>query len=94
MVAGPQNRGGRVLIIKKSGIKYHYTHIYTASSFENGDLSRRVPRKVHINTASKDREKPFQKKVAQILVADKQQQQQHARNKFTIISLDNHSSLL
>ena len=28
------------LIIKKSGIKYHYTHIYTAS-FENGDSNRR-----------------------------------------------------
>ena len=25
---GPQNRGGRVNHIKKSGIKYHYTHIY------------------------------------------------------------------
>ena len=28
------------LIIKKSGIKYHYTHIYHVF-FENGDLNRR-----------------------------------------------------
>ena len=32
------------LIIKKSGIKYHYTHIYPIS-FENGALSRRFQEK-------------------------------------------------
>jgi len=32
------------LIIKKNGIKYHYTHIYPVS-FENGALNRRFQEK-------------------------------------------------
>jgi putative transposase len=29
------------LIIKKNGIKYHYTRTYTVVSFENGDSNRK-----------------------------------------------------
>ncbi|HEY6534453.1 MAG TPA: helix-turn-helix domain-containing protein [Candidatus Nitrosocosmicus sp.] len=38
------------LIIKKSGIKYHYTHIYCI--LRKWGFKQKVPRKVHVNTAS------------------------------------------
>jgi transposase len=40
IMAGPQNRGGRVNHIKKSGIRYHHVHIYR-TSFENGVSNKR-----------------------------------------------------
>ena len=71
------------LIIKKSGIKYHYTHIYPVF-FENGDLSRRVPRKVHVNTtASLEEKEAFKKRSEQILV-DKHTQEQEQKKKTRI----------
>ena len=36
------------LIIKKSGIKYHYTHIYRI--LRKWGFKQKVPRKVHVNT--------------------------------------------
>ena len=47
------------LIIKKSGIKYHYTHIYRI--LRKWGFKQKVPRKVHINTASMEK-KMFSKK--------------------------------
>ena len=72
------------LIVKKSGIKYHYTHIYRI--LRKWGFKQKVPRKVHVNTASTRRERQFQKKVAQILV-DKHSQQQAEEEGFTIVSL-------
>ena len=54
------------LIIKKSGIKYHYTHIYRI--LRKWGFKQKVPRKVHVNTASDGGKRGFQKKTAQILV--------------------------
>jgi putative transposase len=43
------------LIIKKSGIKYHYTHIYRI--LRKWGFKQKVPRKVHVNTASLEKKK-------------------------------------
>ena len=48
------------LIIKKSGgIKYHYTHIYRI--LRKWGFLQKVPRKVHINTASLEEKEAFKK---------------------------------
>ena len=65
------------LIIKKSGIKYHYIHIYRI--LRKWGFKQKIPRKVHVNTASEEEKDNFKKRSEQILV-DKyiqQQQQQH-----------------
>ena len=41
------------MIIEKSGIKYHHTHIYRI--LRKWGFRQKVPRKVHVNTASKKR---------------------------------------
>ena len=43
------------LIIKKSGIKYHYTHIYRI--LRKWGFKQKVPRKVHVNTTASNEEK-------------------------------------
>ncbi len=48
------------LIIKKSGIKYHYTHIYRV--LRKWGFKQEVPRKVHVNTASLDEKDDFKKR--------------------------------
>ena len=48
------------LIIKKSGIKYHYTHIYRI--LRKWGFRQKVPRKVHVNTASVDEKEAFKKR--------------------------------
>ena len=48
------------LIVKKSGIKYHYTHIYRL--MHKWGFKQKVPRKTHVNTASNDEEKERFKK--------------------------------
>ncbi len=48
------------LIIKKCDITYHYIHIYHI--LIKWKFKKKVPRKVHVNTASKE-EKMFSKKV-------------------------------
>ncbi len=49
------------LIIKKSGIKYHYTHIYRRILRKWG-FKQKVPRKVHVNTASLEEKEAFKKR--------------------------------
>jgi putative transposase len=48
------------LIVKKSGIKYHYTHIYRI--LRKWGFRQKVPRKVHVNTASPDEKDNFKKR--------------------------------
>ena len=48
------------LIIKKSGIKYHYTHIYRI--LRKWGFKQKVPRKVHVNTASPEEKEAFKKR--------------------------------
>ncbi len=48
------------LIVKKSGIKYHYTHIYRI--LRKWGFKQKVPRKVHVNTASKEEKYHFKKR--------------------------------
>ena len=47
------------LIIKKSGIKYHYTHIYRI--LRKWGFKQKVPRKVHVNTESLEDKESFKK---------------------------------
>jgi transposase len=53
------------LIIRESGIKYHYTHIYRV--VKKWGLKQKVPRKVHVNTASKEEKEEFKKRPARFL---------------------------
>ena len=48
------------LIIKKSGIKYHYTHIYRI--LRKWGFKQKVPRKIHVNTASVEEKEAFKKR--------------------------------
>ena len=48
------------LIIKKSGIKYHSIHIYRI--LRKWGFKQKVPRKVHVNTASKEEKEAFKKR--------------------------------
>jgi putative transposase len=48
------------LIIKKSGIKYHYIHIYRI--LRKWGFKQKVPRKVHVNTASVEEKEAFKKR--------------------------------
>ena len=77
------------LIIKKSGIKYHYIHIYRI--LRKWGFKQKVPRKVHVNTASEEEKDDFKKKLEQILV-DKTSNNNNNKNRreeegFTIVSL-------
>jgi putative transposase len=49
------------LIVKKSGgrIRYHYTHIYRL--MHKWGFKQKVPRKVHVNTASREEKEDFKK---------------------------------
>ena len=53
------------LIVKKSGIKYHYTHIYRI--LRKWGFKQKVPRKVHVNTASKEEKDNFKKRLPRYL---------------------------
>jgi hypothetical protein len=70
------------LIVKKSDIKYHYTHIY---HILRKWIQTESTKKSTCKHCIQRREKWFQKKVAQILV-DKHIQQQE--DEFTMVSLD------
>jgi transposase len=48
------------MIIKKSGIRYHYTHIYRI--LRKWGFKQKVPRKVHVNTAPKEEKMNFKKR--------------------------------
>jgi transposase len=56
------------LIIKKSGIKYHYTHIYRI--LRKWGFKQKVPRKMHVNTASKEEKEAFKKRLPKYLWTD------------------------
>ena len=57
------------LIIKKSGIKYHYTHIYRI--LRKWGFKQKVPRKVHVNTTASQEEKDnFKKRSSRYLWTD------------------------
>ena len=53
------------LIIKKSGMKYHYTHIYRI--LRKWGFKQKVPRKVHVNTASNEEKNNFKKRLPRYL---------------------------
>ena len=48
------------MIVKESGIKYHYTHIYRI--LRRWGFKQKVPRKVHVNTASQEEKYDFKKR--------------------------------
>src|SRR3954453_17264298 len=48
------------MIIEKSGIKYHHTHIYRI--LRKWGFKQKVPRKVHVNTASTEEKDNFKKR--------------------------------
>src|SRR6185503_21107061 len=54
------------LIIKKSGIKYHFTHIYRI--LRKWGFKQKVPRKVHVNTAFKQEKDDFKKRSPRYLL--------------------------
>jgi transposase len=47
------------LIVRESGIHYHYTHVYRL--LYKWGFKQKVPRKVHVNTASKEEKNQFKK---------------------------------
>ena len=47
------------LIVKRSGIKYHYTH--TCRILRKWGFRQKVPRKVHVNTATREEKDDFKK---------------------------------
>jgi putative transposase len=47
------------LIVRESGIQYHYHHIYRL--LHQWGFKQKVPKKVHINTASKKEKEEFKK---------------------------------
>ena len=53
------------LIIKKSGIKYHFIHIYRI--LRKWGFKQKVPRKVHVNTASNEEKEAFKKRPSKYL---------------------------
>ena len=49
------------MIIKKGGVKYHYTHVYRL--LHKWGFKLKVPRTRHINTASKEEKEAFKKAI-------------------------------
>ena len=78
--------GGRINH-KEKWYKISVSHIYRI--LRKWGFKQKVPRKVHVNTASHRGKRGFQKKAEQILV-DKQQQQQQEQeqDRFTKVSID------
>ncbi len=48
------------LIVRKSGIKYHYAHIYRI--LRRWGFKQKIPRKPHVNTASSEMKRMLSKK--------------------------------
>jgi transposase len=72
------------LIVKKSGTRYHYTHIYRI--LRKWGFKQKVPIKYMLILCISRREREIQKKTEQILV-DKQQKQKQQES-LTIVSTD------
>jgi putative transposase len=49
------------LITRESGIQYHYTHVYRL--LHRWGFKQKVPRKVHVNTASQEEKDRFKKEL-------------------------------
>ncbi len=49
------------MIIKESGVKYNHNYIYCIIFLRWG-FKQKVPRKVHVNTASKEEKEDFKKR--------------------------------
>ena len=49
------------IIVQEGGIKYHYVHIYRL--LHKWGFKQKVPRKVHVNTASKEEKDTFKKEL-------------------------------
>jgi len=64
-IQGWTTKQAEELIIKKSGIKYHYTHIYRI--LRKWGFKQKVPRKVHVNTASNEEKESFKKRPSRYL---------------------------
>jgi len=47
------------IIFRKGGVRYHYTHIYRI--LHKWGFKQKVPRKVHVNTASREEKEDFKK---------------------------------
>jgi putative transposase len=47
------------MIVQESGIRYHYTHVYRL--LHKWGFKQKVPRKVHVNTASEQVKEQFKK---------------------------------
>ena len=47
------------LIVRKSGIRYHYTHIYRL--MHKWGFKQKVPKQVHVNTATREEKERFKK---------------------------------
>ena len=56
---GWTTKQAKELIVKKSGIKYHHTHIYRV--LRKWGFKQKIPRKVHVNTASSEEKEVFKK---------------------------------
>jgi putative transposase len=48
------------MMIEETAIKYHYTHIYRI--LRKWGFRQKVPRKVHVNTASREEKNDFKKR--------------------------------
>ena len=53
------------LIIQESGVRYHHNHIYPI--VRKWGFKQKVPRKVHVNTASKEEKEDFKKRPVRYL---------------------------
>ena len=53
------------MIVKESGIKYHHNYIYHI--LRRWGFKQKVPRKVHVNTATREEKKDFKKRPVRYL---------------------------
>lgn len=47
------------MLVKEGGVQYHYTHVYRL--LHKWGFKQKVPRKIHVNTASKQEKEQFKK---------------------------------
>ncbi len=85
MVVG--HKTGRRVIVNKSGIKYHYIHIYRI--LRKWGFKQKVPRKLHINTASTEEKEKFKKRQNRYLwINNNSNNKMKRKNGFIIVSVD------
>ena len=53
------------MITQKTGIRYHYTH--TCRILRRWGFKQKVPRKVHVNTATREEKDDFKKRPVRYL---------------------------